>query len=54
MGIHTEEQLEDKRLAIDLASERFAIMFLQEGIEDERLYFEIESLFQLVQELKRG
>ena len=51
---HTEKQLEEKRRAIDMATESLAIMYLEGSLEGEHLYHKIESLNELVKELKRG
>jgi len=55
MGMHTEEELREKRLAIQLAADGFVIHFLEGQYEDEAiLYHAIENLNSLVVELKRG
>ena len=54
MGLHSEAQLKEKRKAIDIVMERLAMRFLHETISDDELFYEIDSLNQLVQEYKRG
>ena len=54
MGLHTKKQLDEKRRGIDMATESFAIQYLDGSLSDETLYHWIESLNQLVVELKRG
>ena len=57
MGLHTPEQIETKKEAIDIATQSF-VMNYSEGFfernDPEFLYHSIESLNQLVVELKRG
>lgn len=53
---HTEEQLEEKRIAIQTSAKTFAHKYLtgQLSAHPELLYNEIESLHNLVKELRAG
>lgn len=55
-GLHTEAQLEEKRIAIQGAANSFSRRYLsgQLSASPEMLYNEIESLHALVRELKSG
>ena len=55
MGLHSEAQLVAKRMSVRVAAEQFAEKLRTGALEDEAmLHHEIESLYQILEELKRG
>ncbi len=56
MGLHTEEQFETKKRAVDIATESFVMMYSEGYYENNEplLYHAIENLNSLVTELRRG
>jgi len=56
VGLHSQEELETKAQAIEIATESFIERYLEGFYEDcePRLHFAIENLNSLVVELRRG
>lgn len=56
MPWHCDEQLEDKRNAIEIAIETFVVQYMEGFFEDnnELMYHQIENINSLIIELKRG
>jgi hypothetical protein len=54
--LHTPEQLDEKRIAVQTAAGDFARSYLNGDLsyKPEQLYNAIESLHELVRELRRG
>lgn len=57
VGLHSPDEIETKKQAIDIATESFAMKYMEGYFErnpEEILYHAIENLNSLVVELKRG